>query len=113
MRWNETCTLVAKVYVTDDEGVLHVTDVDNEVFCNPYTVGALSWYSMHEMGISPSAEIQVRTCDYNGERDVCYRGKWYSVEELHEQGDFTRLVLRHQMSDSDDTPEHGESGESG
>ena len=110
MRWNETCVLVAKVYVPDEEGVLKVTTAENEVFCNPYTVGVLTWYSMSEMGLSPSAEIQVRTCDYNGERDVLYRGKWYSVEELHEQGDFTRLVLRHQMSDSEESGESGESG---
>lgn len=110
MRWNETCVLVGKSYEPDEEGVLQVTDVKTEVFCNPYTVGALTWYSLGEMGISPSAEVQVRTCDYNGERDVFYRGKWHSVEELHEQGDFTRLVLRHQMSDSDDSPEGGTNG---
>lgn len=110
MRWNETCVLVGKAYEPDDEGVLQVTDTKTEVFCNPFTVGALTWYSMSEMGLSPSAEIQVRSCDYNGERDVFYRGVWHSVEELREQGDFTRLVLRHQMSDSDDSPEDGSDG---
>lgn len=110
MRWNETCVLVAKEYALDDEGVPQPTDTKTEVFCNPHTVGALTWYSLGEMGIAPSAEIQIRSCDYNGERDVFYRGKWHSVEEVHEQGDFTRLVLRHQMSDSDDSPEDGSNG---
>ena len=111
MRWNETCVLCAKAYTPNDEGVLEVADTKIEVFCNPFTVGAQTWYSMREMGISPSAEIEVRTCDYSGERDLLYRGKWYSVEGVSEAGDFTRLILRHQMSDSDDSGESGESGE--
>ena len=110
MRFNETCVLVAKGYTPDDEGVMKVEDTKTEVFCNPFTVGAQTWYSMREMGISPSAEIQVRTCDYSGERDVLYRGGWYSVEGVSEAGDFTRLILRHQVSDSDDSGESGESG---
>ena len=110
MRWTETCTLCAKAYTPDEEGVMVVADTKTEVFCNPFTVGVQTWYSLGEMGVSPSAEIQVRTCDYSGERDVLYRGEWYSVEGISEAGDFTRLVLRHQMSDSDDSGESGESG---
>jgi len=115
MRWNETCVLDGKAYTPDEEGVMQVDDTLKEVFCNPFAIGAQSWYSMHEMGISPSAEIQVRTCDYEGERDVLYRGMWYSVEAVVESGDFTRLVLRHQMSDSSDekpaeAPAEGQEG---
>lgn len=103
MRWNETCVLEAKEYALDEEGITRPTVTDTEVFCNAFAIGAQTWYSMREMGISPSAEIQVRTCDYSGERDVLYRGEWYSVEEAIEAGDFTRLILRHQMSDSEET----------
>ena len=102
MRWTETCTLVKKVYEPDDEGVSQATDVPYEVFCNPFTVGATTWSSMYEIGISVDAEIQVRSCDYDGQRDVVYRGKWMSVEFVKEEGDLTRLTLRHQQSDSAD-----------
>lgn len=112
MRWNETCVLIAKSYEVDTEGVPHPTEVRRTVFCNPRTVGANTWSSMYEIGISVVAEVQMRTCDYEGERDVFYRDKWLSVEKVTEQGDFTTLTLRHQKSDSDDFPE-GESGESG
>lgn len=107
MRWTETCTLVAKTYEPDDEGVMRVTDSRREVFCNSFSVGANTWSSMYEIGISVVAEIQVRTCDYQGERDVLYRGEWLSVEIVKEQGDFTRLTLRHQRSDTDDDPDYG------
>jgi len=114
VRWNETCTLVAKEYVTDDEGVPQPTDTKVTVFCNPRHVGANTWSSMYEIGISVDAQLQIRTCDYDGQRDVFYRDQWFSVEIVQEQGDFTLLTLRHQKSDSDDsTGESGESGESG
>lgn len=110
MRFNETCILVAKTYEPDDEGVQRPVDEKSEVFCNPYSVGAHTWSSMYEIGISADAEVQLRSCDYEGQRDVLYRDKWYSVEVVKEDGDFVRLTLRHQQSDSDDTPEEGGNG---
>ena len=102
MRYNETCSLIAKSYSVDDEGVPQATDTLTEVFCNPQHVGALTWSSMYEIGISVDAKLQVRTCDYAGQRDVLYRGEYYSVETIEEMGDFTLLSLRHQKSDSED-----------
>ena len=101
MRFNETCVLVAKEYEPDDEGVMKVTDVRTEVFCNPQHVGANTWSSMYEIGISVDAKLQVRTVDYDGQRDVRYRGKRHSVEVIDERGDFTVLTLRVQQSDKE------------
>ena len=113
MRFNETCVLVDKAYAPDLEGVPQPTDYRTEVFCNPQHVGALTWSSMYEIGISVDAQVQVRTCDYAEQRDVFYRDKWYSVEAVQEKGDFTVLSLRHQKSDTDDDPDYWEVGESG
>lgn len=111
MRWNETCMLVDKVYELDAEGVPKARDVKVEVFCNPRTVGAHTWSSMYEIGISCDAQIQVRTCDYDEQRDVFYRGKWYSVEVVQEKGDFSVLTLRHQKSDQADDVEEEQDGD--
>lgn len=113
MRWNETCLLVAKSFATDEEGVPHPEDARTEVFCNPRTVGSHTWSSMYEIGLSADAQVQLRTCDYDGQLDVFYRGEWYSVEVAQEKGDFTVLTLRHQKSDSDDDPDYGFEGEEG
>ena len=112
MRSNATCVLVEKTYQPDSEGVPMPTEERREVFCNEFTVGANTWSSMYEIGISVDADIQVRTCDYEGQRDVFYGGKWYSVERVTTQGDYTRLMLRHQKSDTDDFPNWGEPEES-
>ena len=105
MRWNETCWLVDKEYEPDEEGVPRPTVTETEVFCNPRTVGATTWSSMYEIGISCDAQVQVRTCDYADQRDVLYRGKWYSVEAVQEKGDFSVLTLRHQKSDVEEEGE--------
>ena len=102
MRFNETCVLVAKTYAPDSEGVPQPTDEKRTVFCNPQHVGANTWSSMYEIGISVDAKLQLRTCDYDGQRDVLYGGVPYSVEVVETLGDFTLLTLRHQKSDVDE-----------
>ena len=89
---------------------MKVTDRKSDVFCNPFSIGAHTWSSMYEIGISADAELQIRSCDYDGQRDVFYREKWYSVEIVKEEGDFVRLTLRYQKSDSDDNPEEDGNG---
>ena len=105
MRFNETCLLISTSYVPDDEGVEIPIETQSFAFCNPFSIGASTWSSMYEIGMSEVAEIQLRTCDYSGQRNVIYRDRRYSIEYVKEEGDFTRLTLRHQQSD--DNPEQG------
>lgn len=105
--------LVAKSYEIDSEGVPHATDTRTEVFCSPKVIGASTWSSMYEMGVSADAQIYVRTCDYEGQCDVLYRNGWYSVETVQEKGDFTALTMRHQKSDTDDDPDYGQEQQEG
>lgn len=112
MRWNATCTLIAKDYESDSEGVMKPTEVPTEVFCNERSVGAHTWSSMYEIGMSPDAALQVRSCDYDGQRDVIYDGEWYSIEWAKAEGETTVLTLRHQQSDSQEVPGYGETAPS-
>ena len=112
-RWNETCVLVAKTYETDEEGVPQPTDARTEVFCSPKVIGASTWSSMYEIGVSADAQVYVRTCDYDGQANVFYRDGWYSVENIQEKGDFTCLTMRHQKSDTDDDPDYGKETQEG
>ncbi len=101
MRFNETCILIASTFQVDKRGAMQPVEVETEVFCNPQHVGANTWSSMYEIGISVDAKLQVRTADYDGQRDVRYRGKRHSVEVIDERGDFTVLTLRVQQSDKE------------
>ena len=101
MRFNETCILIASTFQVDKRGAMQPVEVETEVFCNPQHVGANTWSSMYESGISVDAKLQFRTADYDGQRDVRYRGKRHSVEVIDERGDFTVLTLRVQQSDKE------------
>lgn len=113
MRWNETCTLIRKVYSQTDEGVQQPTEDRTPVFCNSRHVGAKTWSSMYEIGISVDAQVQVRSCDYSGQSHVKYRDKTYTVEVIEELGDFTVLTLRRQQSDKEDPEQDAEGSGNG
>lgn len=107
MRWNETCTLIATDYEVDGRGAPQPSETRTQVFCNPQHVGANTWSSMYEIGISVDAKLQVRTVDYDGQMDVEYRGERYSVEVVDERGDNSILTLRQQQSDPEEADQDG------
>lgn len=101
MRWAATCELVDTRHELDWEGVAHPVDETAEVFCNERAVGASTWQFYHEAGVSDIAELEVRTCDYGGQRHVAYGGRRYTVEAVKAAGDNTVLTLRRQGSDTE------------
>lgn len=124
-RWNETCVLVKREYQSDDEGVRKWKETRKKVFCNSYTLSTQSWASARMANYNAEEELQLRTADYEGEADVVYRGKDYSVFQVMNTGDFTRLLLQRRDSDiglekppaeetpdeSTETPEEPETGD--
>ena len=100
MRWTDTCTLVKKVYAPDDEGVQKETVTQREVFCNSYSVATQAWSTAKLADYQADDEIQLRTCDYEDELDVLYRGSEYSVQHVMHQGDCTRLILKNLRSEN-------------
>lgn len=98
-RWNETCVLTKREYYSDDEGVRKWKDARRKIFCNSYTLSTQSWASAKMANYEAEEEIQIRTCDYNGELDVVYHDKNYSVFQVQCTGDFTRLLLQRRKSD--------------
>lgn len=93
--WNDTCILVERGKGhTDEEGVEHPRNVKREVFCNSYTLSTQAWATARLADYTADEEIQVRTCDYNSEQDVVFRGRSYSVMHVMVQGDNTRLILK-------------------
>lgn len=98
-RWNETCELVKREYYSDDEGVRKWRETRRKVFCNSYTLSTQSWATARMANYEAEEELQVRSCDYQGEVDVVFRGRAYSVFQVMDTGDFTRLLLQRRKSD--------------
>lgn len=98
-RWNETCELVRREYYSDDEGVRRWRESRRRVFCNSYTLSTQSWATARMANYEAEQELQLRSCDYEGELDVTFRGRAYSVFQVMDTGDFTRLLLQRRKSD--------------
>lgn len=105
MRWNDVVTLVSHPDRYQDEtGGWHEGEpAKRQVFCNRRKLGLArrSYIANHyaDIGMTPSAEVEVRTCDYDGETEVIYGGETYYAEPT-ESGDFTVLTLGRRLSDA-------------
>lgn len=98
-RFKETCQLVSRTYVVDGEGVPQESERRFKAYCNSYTVATQAWSTAKLASYDADDEVQLRTCDYHGEREVVYRGRAYTVAHVMDQGDFTRLLLSRKVSD--------------
>ena len=107
MRWNETIDLVipAPAY-QDSEGAQHRGEEPppKTVFCNPYSVGTAAFNTsrelrlFHDIGQRPMSSVQLRSCDYNNEMRVVYRGLEYDVAQITEMGEIVTLLLERHAS---------------
>lgn len=101
-RWNDTCQLVKRTFAIDNEGVQHPSTKTREVYCNSYTLSTQAWATARLADYEADDEIQVRTMEYSGEKDVVYKGRAYSVIAAMVQGDMTRLILKRERTDIGD-----------
>ena len=106
MRWNETIVLIvaAKPY-QDSEGAQHKgSETTKTVFCNSYSVGTAAFNTsrelrlFHDIGMRPMSSVQLRSCDYNNEMRVVYRGEPYDVAQVTERGEIVTLLLERHVS---------------
>lgn len=95
MRFNDTVTLVSELPARQDaSGAWQPGErVEEQRFCNAYTVGASAWESPLDAGMRVEAEVQLRTLDYGGQPRAVYHGTEYDVARVTASGDLTRLQL--------------------
>ena len=98
-RYKETCQLITRTFVPNEEGVQEEKDVRRKVYCNSYSVATQAWSTARMANYNADDAIQLRTSDYRGEDELEYRGKGYMVLQRMEQGDFTRLLLQRRKAD--------------
>jgi len=81
-RWLKTCMLVQVVPARDEYGVATEYKIRRRVRCNPFSMGAQSFYAAATSGVHPVATIQLYKCDYRGERTVEYDGATLNVDRV-------------------------------
>ena len=103
-RWLRTCTLHSSQVTRDARGVPTEHTTNRLVCCNPFSMGAQSYYQAANAGIRPIAVIQLHKCDYQGERLVTYEGARLNVERVDTSStDYVVLTLTERMADHGQT----------
>lgn len=93
-RFDSICQLVTRETVRDSRGVSRTVDTPRRVYCNVFSIGDSAYFEASNAGYHLQAELQLRKCDYSGERLVIFDGELLSVERVNMASpDFVRLTL--------------------
>lgn len=98
MRFNSECTLVTLAVSQDAEGNQSYEREETELFCNEYSVSTSSFMAAQAAGLHADAEIEVRSCDYEGQELAVLNGTEYNIERVENTGEFTRLTLAERLT---------------
>lgn len=76
---SDVITLVAVAKTQNAYGVWEETKTSRDVFCQIDSVTRAEFFEGGRNGLNPEFRVKMFFGDYNGERDVIYNGKPYSV----------------------------------
>lgn len=95
MEYTENLTLINKTPTgeTDDVGNVIYTETRNVVLARKNIVGSREFYGALAVGINPTAELQIRNCNYNNETEVEYNGRRYAVIRTLPKGKFDTVLV--------------------
>ena len=93
MRYAKDITLIAVKSSQMDNGSWSEVLEEKQTFCNPYAIGTSAYMAAQVAGLHADAEVELRSCEYDGQQRAVIDGIEYSVERVLEKGEFTRLTL--------------------
>lgn len=79
MQYTDILYLITKVESKDSIGNIVTTETSRKVYAKRNKVGSKEFYNAVAVGITPTAELQIRLLNYNSEDEVEYNSKRYSV----------------------------------
>ena len=86
-------TLISKVESIDGIGNIVQTESLTEVYARKNVVGTKEFYNATAVGVTPTAELQIRAINYNGETEVIYKDIRYSVIRTIPKGKFDIVLV--------------------
>lgn len=94
--------LIKKAYVKDEIGQFReVEDTNIEILVSQKSINRAEMLSAGQIGFKPEIMLMTASANYNGEKDVLYNGKAYSVYRTYrpEDDDFIELYLQPKAGD--------------
>lgn len=93
MEYTEELTLIKLTPTQDNIGQIINTETRRLVLARPNVVGTKEFYNAMAVGIQPTAELQIRICEYDSEEEVEYRGVRYSIIRTIPKGKFDIVLV--------------------
>jgi len=79
MQYTDLLKLISKEETFDDVGNIIEKENIRDVYAKTNVVGTREFYNAMAVGITPTAELQIKKMNYNDEDEVIYKNKRYSV----------------------------------
>lgn len=79
MEYVEELKLIKTTITQDEIGQPITTETTKNVLAKRNVVGSKEFYNAMAVGIKPTAELQIRLCEYDNEQEVEYEGIRYSI----------------------------------
>lgn len=79
MQYTEILQLIAKTKSKDEIGNIVAIETKNKIYAKKNKVGTKEFYNAVAVGITPTAELQIKGINYNGEEECEYNGKRYAI----------------------------------
>lgn len=79
MQYTDILSLITKIETKDSIGNIVTTETSKQIYAKRNKVGSKEFYNAVAVGITPTAELQVRLSNYEGQEEVEYNNKRYSV----------------------------------
>lgn len=93
MEYTQDLTLIKLTTTLDELGNTIYTETKTDVLAKKNIVGTKEFYSAVAIGITPTAELQIRLSNYDGEQEVEYKGIRYSVIRTIPKGKFDLILV--------------------
>ena len=93
MEYTEELTLVSLTPTQDTIGQITFTENTRDVFARENLVGTKEFYNAMAVGLTPTAELQMRRVDYQNEREVIFRGERFAVIRTIPKGKFDIVLV--------------------
>jgi len=91
---SEVLTLISESQEQDANGVWHKTITEQQVFCQVDSVTRSEFFDGGRNGLNPEFRFTIFFGDYEGQREVRYKGKTYAVyRTYHARTDVMELYV--------------------
>lgn len=93
MEYMDELTLIAIENEQDEIGNITQKETTTDVFVRQNVVGTREFYNAMAVGIKPTAELQIRNVEYNGEQECEYHGERYSIIRTIPKGKYDLVLV--------------------